>query len=91
MGSGGTRLFDRYSLRSTGTVIVAGCSTDVAPKIEQEGRYLICLHLYDDVFVYTFEYVEPGSYRVSIDRKTWIPVVVTSSPAQQAIEISVPP
>ncbi|MEO8841581.1 MAG: hypothetical protein ABI704_08430 [Kofleriaceae bacterium] len=36
----------------------------------------------------TFEYLQPGSYRASIDGETWTPIVVASSPQHQCFEIS---
>jgi protocatechuate 3,4-dioxygenase beta subunit len=43
----------------------------------------------DDLVTYTFHYVKPGNYRLSLDgKKTWREVVVTATPAEQTIEVS---
>lgn len=38
----------------------------------------------------TFDYLQPGSYRVSFDGQTWIPIVVTSRREEQSVEITSP-
>jgi hypothetical protein len=35
----------------------------------------------------SFDYVQPGRYRVSLDRKHWTPITVDPSPAEQTIDL----
>jgi hypothetical protein len=38
----------------------------------------------------TFNHLLPGKYRASLDGKTWTPIVVTSLPDEQSVEITAP-
>lgn len=53
-------------------------------------RIISSMRMGDDLHTFTFQYVKPGNYRISIDgKKTWKDVVVAASPAEQTIEFRV--
>jgi len=37
-----------------------------------------------------FDYLEPGTYRASIDGQTWTPIVVVTMPSEQRVEVGLP-